>query len=137
VRRLVAASTLIALAAAAVAAAATGARPPKTIASYCSPSGDVCLGVLARGDRALFLELATPARRFGRYRLCVRLPGGGAARALRCGSFPVSQGPWGWHSSVTYAKQFPLVGPGTYRVTWKLGSKPLGPTLRFRLPLAG
>jgi hypothetical protein len=136
VRRLVATSTLTVVAAGAAVAAAASAPPPKTIASYCSPSGDVCLGVLARGDRALFLELATPARRFGRYRLCVRPPGAGPAGAARCRSFPVSRDPWGWRSSITYARQFPLVGPGTYRVTWKLGTEPLGPTLRFRLPLA-
>jgi hypothetical protein len=42
----------------------------------------------------------------------------------------------GWGSSIKYARQFRLVGAGVYRVTWKLGEKALGPTLRFRLPLA-
>jgi hypothetical protein len=119
-------------------AAARGAAAPrqKTIASYCSPSGDVCLGIVNRSG-AVHLELSTAARYFDRYRLCVRPPGGGAVGPLRCGSFPVLRRGPGWGSSVKYARQYPVVGPGTYRVSWRLGAKPLGPTLRFRLPLAG
>jgi hypothetical protein len=40
----------------------------------------------------------------------------------------------GW--IVRFARNYPNVGRGLYRVTWKqLGGNPLGPTLRFRLPL--
>jgi hypothetical protein len=113
-----------------VAATASAAPSPRAIASYCSPSGDVCYGILDRGG-AVYLELTTFARYFGRYRLCVRPPEG----ARRCGSFPVFRRGSLWGSSVKYGRQFPVVGPGTYRVTWSLGSQPLGPTLRFRLPL--
>jgi hypothetical protein len=119
--------------------AATGSPavlPPRTLASYCSPSGDVCFGVINRSG-AVYLELATAARYFDRYRLCVRPPGGGAAGLLRCASFPVLRRPSGWGSSVKYARQYPLAGPGTYSVTWRLGRKPLGPTLHFPLPLTG
>jgi hypothetical protein len=112
------------------------APPPRTLASYCSPSGDVCFGVINRSG-AVYLELTTAARYFGRYRLCVRPPGGGADGLLRCGSFPVLRRASGWGSSVKYARQYPLVGPGMYSVTWRLGAKPLGPTLHFRLPLTG
>jgi hypothetical protein len=126
---------LAAIAAVAGASAAT-ASGPRTLASYCSPSGDVCFGVLDRGG-AVFLELTTAARYFDRYRLCVRPPGQGAAGLLRCGSFPVVRRGVGWGSSVKYGRQYPVVGPGTYRVSWRLGTKPLGPALRFRLPLAG
>ena len=119
------------------AAAGSPAVPPsKTLASYCSPSGDVCFGIINRTG-AVYLELTTAARYFDRYRLCVRPPGGGAAGFLRCGSFPVLRRSAGWGSSVKYARQYQLVGPGTYSVTWRLGTKPLGPTLHFRLPLAG
>lgn len=38
-------------------------------------------------------------------------------------------------STVKFGGQFPHSGRGVYRVTWRLGSSPLGPTLRFRLPL--
>jgi hypothetical protein len=117
-----------------VASAASG---PKTIASYCSPSGDVCYGVISRGG-AVYLEITTAARYFGRYKLCVRPPGGGATGLQRCGSFPVVRRSGSlWGSSVKYSRQFPVTGPGTYRVTWKLRAQPLGPTLRFRLPLTG
>ena len=127
----------VALAAWAGVAGPADARPrSKAIASYCSPSGDVCYGVVNRGG-AVYLELSTAARYFARYRLCVRPPGGGAAGRERCGSFPVRRRGSTWGSSVRYARQFPVVGPGTYRVTWRLGTKPLGPVLRFRLPLRG
>jgi hypothetical protein len=118
------------------AAGSPAAAPPRTLASYCSPSGDVCFGIINRSG-AVYLELTTAARYFGRYRLCVRPPGGGAAGLMRCGSFPVLRRPSGWGSSVQYVRQYPLVGPGTYKVTWRLGTKPLGPTLHFRLPLTG
>ena len=119
--------------------AAAGPMSPlvKTIASYCSPSGDVCFGVINRSG-VVHLEISTAAHYFSRYTLCVRPPGAGAAGALRCGSFPVSRrGGSTWGSSVRLARNFPTAESGLYRVTWKLGSRRLGPTLRFRLPLAG
>jgi hypothetical protein len=119
-----------------LAVAAHAASGTKTIASYCSPSGDVCLGVMNRSG-AVYLDLSTVAHYFDRYRLCARAPGGGSAGSLRCASFPVVRRGSEWGSSVKYAGHFPVVGPGTYRVTWKLGAHPLGPSLRFRLPLAG
>jgi hypothetical protein len=122
---------LAALVAGCVTSTALAAQRPETIGSYCSPSGDLCFGVVNRSG-AVYLEITTFARYFGRYRLCVRPP---AAGVERCGSFPIRrQGPV-WGGSVRYGRQFPVMGPGLYRVTWKLGAKPLGPTLRFRLPL--
>jgi hypothetical protein len=117
-------------------AGSQAAQQPRTIASHCSPSGDVCFGVINRSG-AVYLELTTAAHYFDRYRLCVRPPGGEAAGLLRCGSFPVVRRGPVWASSVKYARQYPIPGPGTYSVTWRLGTKPLGPTLRFRLPLTG
>ena len=112
-------------------AAAPAAERPRAVASYCSTSGDVCFGVIDRSG-AVYLELSTAARYFARHRLCVRPPTG----VERCGSFPVRRRSDGWGSAVKFSRQFPNVGPGTYRVTWKLGAQRLGPTLRFRLPLA-
>ena len=107
------------------------AAPVKTVASYCSPSGDVCYGVFTRG-KVVLLRISTAAHYFPRYTLCVRPPAG----AQRCGSFPVFRGVAStWGSSVRHGRQFPAPGAGVYRVTWKLGSGPLGPTLRFRLPV--
>jgi hypothetical protein len=42
--------------------------------SYCSPSGDLCTGIVRPGDEAI-LRIATFAHR-GRYRLCVTAPDG-------------------------------------------------------------
>jgi hypothetical protein len=120
-----------------VAASPTAPRS-KTIASYCSSSGDVCYGIFNRSGK-VYLRITTAARYFKRYNLCVRLlpPGTDGSHAQRCGSFPVfRQGGSTWGSSVNYARQYPVTDPGRYRVSWKLGSGPLGPPLRFRLPLS-
>jgi hypothetical protein len=120
------------------AATAQPARAPaKTLSSYCSPSGDVCYGVSNRSGK-VFLQITTAAKYFKRYSLCVRLlpVTTDAVHAQRCGSFPVfRQGGGTWGSSINYARQYPVKRAGRYRVTWKLGSGPLGPPLSFRLPL--
>jgi hypothetical protein len=116
--------------------AAPGASPAtvRTLAAYCSPSGDVCYGIVDRGGD-IRLELTTAARYFGRYTLCVKPPAAGAAGLRRCGSFPVFRAGGGtWASSVRLRRQFPASQAGVYRVTWRLGTQPLGPTLRVRLP---
>jgi hypothetical protein len=126
----------------ALAATTAGAAPnrpatnSRTIASYCSPSGDVCFGVFSRRHK-IYLRISTAAHYFGRYNLCVRLlpPSSGAAHALRCGSFPVfRQGGSTWGSTVNYARQYPVKVSGRYRVTWGQGGTRLGPPLYFRLP---
>ena len=127
-------AVVLGVAGAAVAVPAAAA-PGGTLASYCSPSGDVCFGAF-RSGRDVLLRISTAARFFPRYTLCVKGPGGGAAGLLRCGSFPVfRQSHSTWGSTVRHARQYPVVGPGVYRVTWKLNGHALGPTLRFRLPL--
>lgn len=131
-------AVILAVLAVAVSGAAAPTRSPeKKIASYCSPTGDVCYGIFSRGGK-VYLKITTAARYFKRYTLCVRfLPanGGGAVHALRCGSYPVfRQAGSTWGSSIDYARQYPVTDPGRYRVTWKL-QKALGPPLYFRLPL--
>lgn len=112
-------------------AAAHAAVKPRTITAYCSPSGDVCYGVLDVGGKVV-LQITTAARYFARYTLCVRPP----SRATRCGSYPMFRLAGStWASNIRFARQFRYVGPGTYRATWKSGGRALGPTLRFRLPL--
>ncbi|MDQ2967929.1 MAG: hypothetical protein M3R37_06380 [Actinomycetota bacterium] len=125
-----------------LAAATPGARSmtpkPKTIASYCSTSGDVCSGIFNRSGK-ISLEITTAARYFTRYTLCVRRlpPRSTPDYAQRCRSFPVRrQGGSTWGSRVNYARQYPLTFAGTYRVTWKLAGSALGPALRFRLPVS-
>jgi hypothetical protein len=129
---------LLAVLAVGVAFAPASVSPPtSTIASYCSPSGDVCYGIFRRSGH-VSLEITTAARYFQRYTLCVqriRPAGGGAASAQRCGSFPVFGQRFGSYGSrIHYTKQYPVKSAGTYRVTWKAPAA-LGPSLRFRLPL--
>jgi hypothetical protein len=150
---------LVVLATLSTAAAAARTSRAKTIASYCSSSGDVCFGVFHRGGKVL-LRITTASRYFRRYTLCVtRLPrASNPEHAQHCGSFPVfRQSGSTWGSSVNYARQFvgpvahPLAPlPGRYQVTWRqvcsqCGPKeqrhsaagpPLGPSLYFRLPLS-
>jgi hypothetical protein len=128
---------LAAFASAWVAGNAFAAPGEKRIASYCSPSGDVCYGIFNRRGK-VYLRITTAARYFGRYTLCVRLLpiGSDGEHARRCGSFPVfRQSGSTWGSSVNYARQYPITIPGKYRVTWNLGATRLGPPLHFRLPL--
>ena len=121
--------------AAIIEASANAGTRERRIASYCSPSGDVCFGIFAR-NREVLLRISTAAHYFSRYMLCVRGSASGASGLLRCGSFPVfRQCGSTWGSTVRYGRQYPGTEPGVYRVTWKLNAKPLGPTLRFRLPL--
>jgi hypothetical protein len=118
----------------AVAVPASIGAPARALTSYCSPSGDVCYGIFKRGGK-VSLQITTAAKYFTRYTLCVRRTRPAAPQ--RCGSFPVfRQGGSTWGSRVNYARQFPVKSPGRYRVTWKLGSGPLGPALQFRLPLS-
>ncbi len=95
--------------------------------AYCSPSGDLCYGVVRRAD-AIVLRIDTIERYFARYTLCVTSP-----RARRvCGSFPIFRSGGLWSSSVRWQRQFPNDGRGRYRVSWRLGTGALGPTLGFR-----
>jgi hypothetical protein len=115
-----------------VAAVALRAEPagaaPVPVKTYCSPSGDVCFGILRRSG-AIFLDLTTAAKYFQRYTLCVRPPRG----AVTCRRFPMrSSGRGAFSSSVRWHSSFPARGAGTYRVTWRL-QKPLGPPLSFAL----
>lgn len=106
--------------------------PQRTLARYCSQSGDLCYGIAVRRG-ALRLELDTIERYFGRYRLCVRPPRGSSA----CRRFSIRRTGRIYGSDVFWRRSFPHRGSGTYRVNWQLGGRALGPTLRFRLPLRG
>lgn len=101
----------------------------KNRSSYCSPTGDLCMGV-RRVDGALFLEIDTFARYFDRYRLCVRDPHGRQV----CKGFPIHPSGRFFASRVRWHANFPPGVPGRYRVTWLRGSQPLGPVLSFVLP---
>lgn len=106
------------------------AAKPRTIASYCSKTGDLCFGILNRSG-AVSLEINTFAKYFDRYILCVKPP----RRVATCRSFPVRRLGQSYVSRVRWYRNYPARGPGVYRVTWRLGPSRLGPSLTFRLPL--
>lgn len=91
--------------------------------SYCSPSGDVCIGIEHRGGD-VYLQIVTYTLYFKRYRLCVRGPKGKV-----CHTFAVSKSGENYASTVSWKKSFPNQGPGLYRVTWQYSAK----TLSFRI----
>ena len=95
--------------------------------TYCSSSGDLCYGI--RKQRGVvMLRITTIERYFPRYTLCVTPPGGRRG----CGSFPIFKSGRAWRVDRALEPPVPERGRGRYRVQWRLGSGPLGPTLSFR-----
>jgi hypothetical protein len=121
------AGLLVTIAALLAIATPASAAPEARIASYCSPSGDVCYGIF--DDRGVIrFQLTLAAKYFSRYRICVRPPRG----ATTCRSFPVKRVGSQFGGAVRWERNFPSRGPGRYRVTWKQGTRALGPGLTFR-----
>lgn len=115
-----------------LAAGSVAAGPePNSVASYCSSTGDLCYGVVNRSG-AVSLEISTFAQHFGRYSLCVKPPRG----ATTCRNFPIRKSGSYYVSRVRWHLNFPARGSGSYLVTWRLKASPLGPPLKFRLPLS-
>ena len=115
--------------AAAPAAAADGIyKPAKYAARYCSPSGDVCLGIFRTAKGTVVFQLMTVEKYFARYTLCVRSPRG----SMSCRTLPVKRQGSVWGSHRYWPRHFGDSRPGVYRVTWSQHGVPLGPTLRFR-----
>ena len=108
---------------------ATAANRSTTVASYCSPSGDVCYGVFQKAGNYQF-KLTLAAKYFGRYRICV-LPLG---QTKTCKSFPVKKTGAQWGGTVIWQRNFPVRGPRRYKVSWLQGTHRLGPVLSFNLP---
>jgi hypothetical protein len=95
--------------------------------SYCSPTGDYCTGILKRNGQVL-LRISTFSFT-GKYRLCVRAPGGAAT----CKRFTLGLTRNGiYQSTKSWRKHFPSRGPGIYRVRWQKFGSNLGPRLSFR-----
>ena len=95
---------------------ATGAGP----STYCSPTGDYCVGVNKRGGTVL-LAIASLAFQ-GNYRLCVAGPPGRGCKTFRL----VKRGQM-------YASTIAFTAParGRYTASWFLGSTKLGRSLSF------
>lgn len=100
----------------AVAPKARGARAT----TYCSPTGDYCVGVTKRGG-ATILSIASLAFS-GSYRLCVSGPPGRGCRTFRL----VRRGQM-YVSGVRFAAP----SRGRYSASWFYGGSKLGRTLSF------
>jgi hypothetical protein len=141
--RLVLMSAVFVLLVAAGGATASPTGRPKTMSSYCSPSGDICYAVANRSG-AVYFELSAAAKYFARYRLCRRAVVTGAAGAWRCAGYPLVRRGSTWGSQVKFRGRIPT-GGANYRVEWSYGGPPtqhtggtrLGPALRFHLPQKG
>ena len=108
-----------------VAGAAVLAPSAAAKVTYCSPTGDFCTSVKKmQGIRPFRL---TSFAFNGRVTICVRAPKGGSV----CHSFRLmKQGP-AYGLSIRWLRHYPYRGPGTYRVSFLLGSMRLGPVLSF------
>ncbi len=105
---------LVAAAVLAPAALGSGSNP-----SYCSPSGDVCIGISHKsGD--VWLEISTPNKYFSTYKLCVAGP-----KNKVCHTYAIKKSGAGYDSKVSWSKSFPNQGHGTYKVTWSYSAKSL------------
>jgi hypothetical protein len=110
-----------------VAGAAVACLAPAAAArvSYCSPTGDYCTSV-ARVQGIRYLRLTTFAFS-GRVRICVRDPRGGRV----CHGFRLQKAGPTYLVSIRWRRHYPVRGPGTYRVSFYLGTTRLGPVLAF------
>jgi hypothetical protein len=114
---------LLALVAGLVAAAAGTAADRTRVKSYCSPSGDVCYGIFKNDTGIYRFRLTLAAKYVRRYRVCVRPLG----ETAKCKSFPVRKTGASWGGTVVWQGNYPIRGPGGYRVTWLRGTQRLGP----------
>ncbi len=97
--------------------------------AYCSESGDICQST-RKVDGVRKLRIATAAKYFGRYRLCVTAPDDSTAcrkgRMRKDGSI--------YRGAMRWRERFSHKGPGAYVVKWKFvsGGK-IGRTLGFHV----
>ena len=81
---------------------------------YCSKTGDICQSV-QKVDNVRKLRIATAAKYFGRFKLCVTAPDD----SKKCKEFRIfKEGPI-WARSVRWSRHFPKKGGGAYTVRWK------------------
>ena len=125
-KRLVLALTLcLALGSLWSASAGAAARP---LDSYCSPSGDYCIGVF--GPKADPVFKLTTFSFTGQYKLCVQQKG----FERQCGWWKLQYGPKGTKkSNVPLNGSFFLEGAGDYTVSAFYGKSQLGRGLHFTI----
>jgi hypothetical protein len=125
-KRLVLAFALC-LALASVSPIAAGAAP-RPLDSYCSPSGDYCIGVFGpKADPVFRLNTFSFT---GQYKLCVQQQG----FERQCGYWKLKSGPHGTHESRrTLSEGYFLEGAGRYTVSAFYGDHQLGRGLHFSI----
>jgi hypothetical protein len=133
-------AALLAAIAASALLGVSGARPAATdaIAHYCEPDSaiprDLCYAIVRkRTTQTHYFSLSMGEPYFARVRLCVQPPG----ETRTCRSFPVRQfGIYGprWGVNRSWERNYPVRGPGRYRVTWSEDGNRLGPSLKFTYP---
>jgi hypothetical protein len=119
-------AALVAVALAAPAYAGERAEPQRSeLDSYCSPTGDYCLGIEYQHKR---VKLQIVSQAFtGDYTLCVKGPS-----SRECIGFSLERIDANYADSVDWKRRFGYQGPGTYLVQWKVGGSVLGKTLGFK-----
>lgn len=96
---------------------------------YCSESGDLCQAT-GKVNGVRRLQIRTLDKYFGRYRLCVKAPGG----SRRCNRFRMHSTDSGaWAGSIKWRKHFPDKGAGAYTVTWRAKGQRIGRSLGFHV----
>src|SRR5687767_8044768 len=116
------------VAACAVAAPAGGSTSERrvTLDSYCSPNGDYCQAVKAKGNKVK-LQIASYSFS-GEYKLCVKGP-----ETKKCGVFELESTSGGIYAdSVNWNGVFGYEGDGVYKVAWFLSGQKVGKTLGFQ-----
>ena len=117
--------SLIALGSATAPAAGSVNERRAVLDSYCSPTGDYCLGISKRNGGVKF-EISSVAFS-GAYKLCVRGPS-----ERTCRKFTLSSSGGQYADRVDWERKFGIQGDGTYSAVWKLNGAKLGKTLRFQ-----
>lgn len=107
--------------------AAQANKGDQVLASYCSPSGDYCTGIVkAKGE--IYLTVRTFSFK-DKYKVCVDPPG---YRRECSYFFSLTAGKHGIYASrENLGKTFPLEYTGEYKVTFFYGDARLGKPLRF------
>jgi hypothetical protein len=108
-----------------VLAAAALAPAAAAKVTYCSPTGDYCTSA-AKVKGVRYLRITSFAFN-GRVKICVRDPKGGRA----CRSFRLTKSGQAYQLNIRWRRHYPDRGPGTYRVSFLLGTTRLGPVLTF------
>lgn len=118
-------TTCAAVLAIALTAVLAAAAPAPAATSFCSPSGDYCLGAVKRGG-VRWLMLSTFSFS-GRVQVCVTTP----TDRRQCQRFRLRRSGDLWTMKARWSRHFANDGPGAYTVRFRYGGVTLGEPVRF------